>query len=263
MCANRNSDPDHHADCVETIMNFPSDLVNLLKKATRVAALTGAGVSQESGLHTFRDAQVGLWAQYRPEDLATPEAFFRDPKLVWDWYMWRGETVKAAHPNPGHYALAAMEKRIPAFMLITQNVDGLHRMAGNVNVLELHGNITRVRCCECGMFAETWDDDNLSVPRCKACDGLLRPDVVWFGESLPPEELQKAINATRECQVFFSIGTSGLVQPAASLAHAARSNGAIVVEINADPTPLTSNVDFAFHGKSGEILPELVKAVWD
>jgi NAD-dependent deacetylase len=244
-------------------MDFPSDLVNLLKKAARVAALTGAGVSQESGLHTFRDAQVGLWAQYRPEDLATPEAFYRDPKLVWDWYMWRREAIKGARPNPGHYALAAMEKHISDFTLITQNVDGLHRMAGNVNVLELHGNITRVRCSVCGVLTEIWDDDSESAPRCASCNGILRPDVVWFGESLPPAELQKAIDATRECQVFFSIGTSGLVQPAASLAHAAGCNGAVVVEINADPTPLTSNVDFAFHGKSGEILPELVKAIWE
>ena len=260
MCADRNADPNHHA--VETIVDFPSDLINLLKKAARVAVLTGAGVSQESGLHTFRDAQVGLWAQYRPEDLATPEAFYRDPKLVWDWYMWRREAIKGTRPNPGHDALVVMEKHIPDFTLITQNVDGLHRMAGNVNVLELHGNIMRVRCCDCRMLIEIWDDDSVTVPRCKTCNGLLRPDVVWFGESLPPAELQKAINATRECQVFFSIGTSGLVQPAASLAHAARSNGAVVVEINADPTPLTPNVDFAFHGKSGDILPELVKAVW-
>ena len=246
-------------------MDYPSDLVNLLRKAARVAALTGAGVSQESGLRTFRDAQVGLWAQYRPEDLATPEAFVRNPKLVWDWYAWRREAVKITLPNAGHRALAAMERHIPAFTLITQNVDGLHRVAGNVNVLELHGNITRVRCSECGVRADTWGDDSQAVPRCAqaACRGLLRPDVVWFGESLPPAELHKAVNATRECQVFFSIGTSGLVQPAASLAHAAHDNGAVVVEINADATPLTPSVDFAFRGRSGEILPELVRAVWE
>jgi len=245
-------------------MDFPSDLVNLLKNASRVAALTGAGVSQESGLRTFRDAQVGLWAQYRPEDLATPEAFVRDPKLVWDWYAWRRAAVKLALPNAGHHALVAMERHIPDFTLITQNVDGLHRVAGNVNVLELHGNITRVRCFECGAFADTWGHDRQSVPRCgqAACRGLLRPDVVWFGESLPPAALHEAVNATRRCQAFLSIGTSGLVQPAASLAHAALTNGAVVVEINADATPLTSNVDYAFRGRSGEILPELVRAVW-
>ena len=244
-------------------MDFPSDLVRLLQKASRVAALTGAGVSQESGLRTFREAQTGLWAQYRPEDLATPEAFARDPKLVWDWYAWRREAVKGARPNAGHTALAALEKRIPDFTLITQNVDSLHRMAGSVNVLELHGNITRVRCSECGLLTDIWSDDSEAVPRCESCNGLLRPDVVWFGESLPARELQQAVNAARECHVFFSIGTSGMVQPAASLARAARSNGAVVIEINADPTPLTSTVDFAFHGKSGEILPALVKAVWE
>ncbi len=244
------------------MMTFPPELINFLKKATRVAVLTGAGVSQESGLRTFRDAQSGLWAQYRPEDLATPTAFARAPKLVWDWYAHRRESAKGAHPNPGHYALVEMEKNISQFTLITQNVDGLHRMAGSKNILELHGNILNVRCSECGTFTETWGDDLESVPRCKKCNGLLRPDVVWFEESLPRVQLDAAINATRTCQVFFSIGTSGVVHPAAALAHAAKAEGAVVVEINAEPTPLTAKVDFAFHGKSGEILPELVKAVW-
>jgi NAD-dependent deacetylase len=231
--------------------------------------LTGAGVSQESGLRTFRDAhpssgsgQAGLWAQYKPEDLASPEAFRRDPKLIWDWYAWRREAVKAVRPNPGHYALAEIENRIPTFTLITQNVDGLHRMAGSQNVLELHGNIQRVRCSECYTFTETWDDDTESVPQCSVCGSLLRPDVVWFGEALPHDQLEAAVEAARSCDVFFSIGTSGVVQPAASLAYAARNHGAIVVEINAEATPLTPKVDYAFHGKSGEILPELVKAVW-
>lgn len=234
-----------------------------MKKSTRAAVLTGAGVSQESGIPTFRDSQDGLWAQYKPEDLATPEAFERNPKLIWDWYSFRREAVKAVLPNLGHYALTEMEKQIQNFTLITQNVDGLHRMAGSINVLELHGNILHVRCSKCGTHAQVWDDDNKSaVPRCAKCNENLRPDVVWFGESLPHAELQKAINATRECQVFFSIGTSGVVQPAASLAHAAHSNGAVVIEINADTTPLTPSADFSFHGKSGEILPELTKAVW-
>ena len=243
-------------------MEFPSEFIGFLMKASRVAVLTGAGVSQESGLRTFRDAQTGLWAQYRPEDLASPEAFARDPKLVWDWYAWRREAIKGVRPNAGHYALTEMEKKISGFTLITQNVDGLHRMAGSTNILELHGNILKVRCSECGTFTETWDDDVESVPRCEKCNGLLRPDVVWFGESLPRAELEAAVNAARACQVFFSIGTSGVVQPAAALAHAARNKGSVVVEINAEPTPLTPKVDFAFHGKSGEILPELVKAVW-
>jgi len=243
-------------------MDFPAEFVRFLKSATRIVVLTGAGVSQESGLRTFRDAQTGLWAQYKPEDLASPEAFTRDPKLVWDWYAWRREAVKGVRPNPGHYAIVEMEKRMPEFTLITQNVDGLHRFAGSKNVLELHGNIQRVRCSACGTFTETWGDDSEAVPVCQICGGLLRPDVVWFGEALPRAELESAVQASRACQVFFSIGTSGLVQPAASLAYAARNNGSLLVEVNAEPTPLTPKVDFAFHGKSGEVLPELVRAVW-
>lgn len=241
---------------------FPEEMIRVLRKAERVAALTGAGVSQESGLRTFRDAQTGLWAQYKPTDLASPEAYDRDPKLVWEWYAWRREAIKAVRPNPGHYALVEIAHNISDFSLITQNVDGLHRMAGSPQVIELHGNLQRVKCSSCGRQAEVWEDADDEVPRCATCGGLLRPDVVWFGESLPRSELEAAVEAARACQVFFSIGTSGLVQPAASLAHAARNRGAMVVEINAEPTPLTEKVDFAIHGKSGEILPALVQVVW-
>ncbi len=241
---------------------LPVELVSVLRRASSVAALTGAGVSQESGLRTFRDAQAGLWTQYKPEELASPEAFRRDPKLVWDWYAWRREAVKAVRPNPGHYALVEIEKRVPRFTLITQNVDGLHRMAGSEKLLELHGNIQRVRCADCHTFAEAWEEDLESVPRCRECGGLLRPDVVWFGEALPRDQLEAAVEAARSCEVFFSIGTSGVVQPAASLAFAAHNRGAVVIEINAEPTPLTPKADYALQGKSGEILPRLVQAVW-
>ena len=243
-------------------MDFPPELLSFLRKADRVAALTGAGASQESGLRTFRDAQSGLWAQYKPTDLASPEAFARDPKLVWDWYAWRREAIKSARPNPGHYALAEMETRVPEFTLITQNVDGLHRMAGNRRVHELHGNLQRVRCSECGTFAEEWGDDSEQVSQCEVCGGRLRPDVVWFGESLPRSELEAAVEAARGCQVFFSVGTSGIVQPAAALPFAAHNKGAVIVEVNLEPTPLTEKADFFLQGKSGEVLPELVKAVW-
>lgn len=243
-------------------IKIPVELIRFLKKTERVAALTGAGVSQESGLRTFRDAQTGLWAQYKPTELASPEAYERDPKLVWDWYAWRREAIKGVRPNPGHYALVDMAHHIPDFSLITQNVDGLHRMAGSPRLIELHGNIQRVKCSSCGQQAEVWTEAVSEVPRCESCDGLLRPDVVWFGESLPRVELESAVEAARASHVFFSIGTSGLVQPAASLAYAARNRGAVVVEINADPTPLTEKVDFTLHGKSGQILPALVQAVW-
>ncbi len=243
-------------------MDFSPALLSFLRKARRVVALTGAGVSQESGLRTFRDAQTGLWAQYRPEDLATPEAFRRNPKLVWDWYAMRREMVRLAEPNPGHFALVEMEKRVFEFTLITQNVDGLHRRAGSVNVLELHGNLQQVKCSVCGEAAAAWEESDLGVPQCACCGGLLRPDVVWFGESLSQDALQAALQAARTCEVFFSIGTSGLVKPAASLAFLALERGALVVEINAESTPLTGKADFFLQGKSGEILPVLVKAIW-
>ncbi|RPH55585.1 MAG: NAD-dependent deacylase [Chloroflexi bacterium] len=254
---------------------IPQDLIFILRKATRVAALTGAGVSQESGLRTFREAQTGLWTQYKPEDLASPEAFARNPKLVWDWYAMRRARVAEVQPNPGHFALAQLARRVPQFTLITQNVDGLHfraeetlkvsetfRVCKSYPILELHGNITRVRCSECGAQAQTRADDGQDVPRCQLCGALLRPDVVWFGESLPREALTAAVEAARACDVFFSIGTSGIVQPAASLAHAARNRGAIVIEINFEPTSLTAKADFFLQGKSGEVLPDLVRAVW-
>ncbi len=241
---------------------FPDSLIDALRTARRVVALTGAGVSQESGLRTFRDPQTGLWARHKPEDLASPEAFRRDPKLVWDWYAWRREALKGVRPNPGHYALVDLEKRIPEFTLVTQNVDGLHRMAGSRQLLELHGNIQRVRCSECGRFAEDWSDNGEDVPRCEACGGLLRPDVVWFGEALPRLALEAAVEAARACELFLSIGTSGVVQPAASLAYAAHNRGASLIEVNPDPTPLTPKVDYFLQGKSGELLPVLVQAVW-
>lgn len=242
--------------------DFPDALLERLRSAPRLAVLTGAGVSQESGLRTFRDAQTGLWAHHRPEDLASPQAFRRDPQLVWDWYAWRREAIKGVRPNPGHYALVEMERLVPDFTLITQNVDGLHRLAGSRRVLELHGNILRVRCSDCGVFPENWPEDIQAVPRCEVCGGLLRPDVVWFGEPLPRSELEQAVEAARACQVFLSVGTSGVVQPAASLAYAARNRGATLVEINAEDTPLTPKVHFFLRGKSGELLPALLRAAW-
>lgn len=219
-------------------------------------------MSQESGVPTFRDALEGLWAEYRPEDLATPEAFRRDPKRVWDWYAGRREKIDSVTPNPGHYALAAMADHATRFALITQNVDGLHQKAGSRGVIELHGNIRRVRCFDCGRPAETWQDDGRHVPICAACGGFLRPDVVWFGELLPPGEMRAAREAVLDCQVFFSIGTSGLVHPAASLAYEASRHQAVVVEVNLEQTPLSSAADYILRGRSGEVLPELVKAVW-
>lgn len=241
---------------------FPPEFCSFLRHAERVVALTGAGVSAESGIPTFRDAQTGLWARYRPEDLATPDAFARNPKLVWDWYAMRRRMIVQAQPNPAHWALAAMEQHIPDFTLITQNVDGLHQAAGSRNVVPLHGDIRRVRCAECGFHPDAWDDDAPDVPRCPSCGGLLRPDVVWFGENLPSEALSRALQVSGRAQVFLVIGTSALVQPAASLWTLCAERGGAVAEINLEPTGISQLVDYGFYGRAGEILPALVQAVW-
>ena len=241
---------------------FPPDLIDRLRVARAVAALTGAGISAESGVPTFRQALTGLWARYDPEQLATPHAFLRDPRLVWDWYTWRRELIAQVHPNAGHAALVEMERQIPQFTLITQNVDGLHRLAGSQNVIELHGDIRRTKCFDEGTCITSWPETGERPPRCPQCGGLLRPDVVWFGDDLPPESLQAAIAAASRCEIFFSIGTSALVHPAASLPLIALEAGAVLVEINPESTPLTSQAMHVLAGPAGEVLPDLVKAVW-
>src|SRR5262245_45589091 len=189
---------------------FDPHLLELLRRASRVAALTGAGISAASGIPTFRDAQTGLWARFRPEELATPAAFRRDPQLVWDWYEWRRGLVARAAPNAGHRALARLQARLPAFVLITQNVDGLHQRAGSRTVIELHGNIARNKCFAEDLVVDQWDP-SARPPRCPRCGASLRPDVVWFGEALPAQALAAAEAAAQDCEVFFSIGTSALV----------------------------------------------------
>ncbi len=227
-----------------------------------MAVLTGSGISAESGVPTFRDAQTGLWARYDPMELATPEAFERDPRLVWEWYAWRRELVGNAALNPGHEALAELESRVPNFVLLTQNVDGLHRRAGSQNVVELHGSILHSRCSVEGVSVEPREEDPEVPPSCPSCGAFLRPDVVWFGEALPAEALEEAFRAARECDLFFSIGTSSLVQPAASLAFEAQRQGALVVEVNPDETPLTRHAGHALRGSAGEVLPALVLAAY-
>jgi len=242
---------------------IPIELVDLLREARRVVVLTGAGISAESGIPTFRQAQTGLWAQYDPQELATPAAFRGNPRLVWEWYTWRRELVAAAEPNPGHLALAEMEQRVPQFTLITQNVDSLHRRAGSQNVIELHGNITRTKCFDEETIVTSWPDTDEVPPRCPRCHGLLRPDVVWFGEQLPHGALSRAVEAARQSHVFLSVGTSAVVQPAASLPLEAVQNGALTVEINPQPTPISPYMDYVLPGPAGEVLPALVKAVLD
>jgi NAD-dependent deacetylase len=228
-----------------------------LQTARHVCILTGAGASAESGVPTFREALTGLWEQYDPLDLATPEAFQRDPKLVWKWYCWRRELVAKASPNAGHYALAALAQKVRTLTLITQNVDGLHQRAGSDSVIEYHGNLFENRC-----FAGNCDvsaaDLSVASPSCPHCGARIRPGVVWFGEAIPGHAMQAASLAAGDCDVFLSIGTSSMVWPAAGLAEIAQANGATVVEINPDATASTRPDHYAIAGESGVILPRLL-----
>jgi len=241
-----------------TLCPIPIELERALRAARAMTALTGAGVSAESGLATFRDAQTGLWARFDPRELATPSAFARNPKLVWDWYASRRERAAAAQPNPGHRALAEIETRIADFTLITQNVDGLHQRAGSRNVVELHGNIGRVKCSREGTLVERWETAAEEAPRCEACGAFLRPDVVWFEEMLPASALAAAEAAVRRCEVLLLIGTSAEVYPAAALPQLARERAALVVEVNPDATALSASADFVLRQPAGKALPALL-----
>lgn len=229
----------------------------LLAPARAIVVLSGAGISAESGVPTFR-GPGGLWRDFRAEDLATPGAFAKDPRLVWEWYDWRRQKIAPAKPNLGHYALVTLEKRAPELTLITQNVDGLHALAGSRNLLEIHGSLWRTRCLSCRDIRENRETPLARLPPRCACEGLLRPDVVWFGEPLPFDLLKRAIRAVEACDLMLVVGTSGIVQPAASLADAALARGTPVVEINLDPTPLSDRATRFLQGKAGEILPRLL-----
>ncbi|GJQ21309.1 MAG: NAD-dependent protein deacylase [Bacteroidia bacterium] len=237
---------------------FSANCLKALSSAQSVCVLTGAGVSEESGVPTFRSAG-GIWEKFKPEDFARFESFISNPELVWEWYHYRKKVIREVLPNPGHVALAHMQDLVPDFTLVTQNVDGLHARAGSRDVIELHGNITRSYCVECGLFAGEEEQAVFEkTPRCKECGGLLRPDVVWFGELLPAGALEKAMEAAHRCDVFLSVGTSGVVYPAASIPLAARNAGAYVVEINREYTDLSPRMNETIIGPSGEILPLLV-----
>jgi NAD-dependent deacetylase len=227
----------------------------MIRNAKRIAVLTGAGISSESGVPTFR-GKDGLWRQFRAEDLATPEAFSRDPKLVWEWYNWRRGLIGKVEPNPAHRILAKWETVFPEFALITQNVDGLHAKAGSKNILELHGNIWNLRCTKEDTVTEDHAIPLADIPpRCPSCGEMLRPHIVWFGESLDPNILHRVFALCSHCEVMLVIGTSAFVQPAASLPFYASDAGAKIIEINPDPTPLTSYANLSLQGKAGEILP--------
>ena len=239
-------------------MSLPQDLISTLRSSSRTVVLTGSGISAESGVPTFREAQTGLWERFDPQELATPEAFERDPGLVWDWYAWRRKLVAQAAPNPGHLALAEMQDLGQHFTLVTQNVDGLHQQAGSRDVIELHGNLRRTRCSVEDVEVEECEDSG-SPPVCPSCGAPLRPDVVWFGEMLPPGALDAASKAASDADLFLSVGTSSLVYPAAELPYEALESGATLVEINPGHTPLTPHADYALRGSAGNVLPRLIR----
>jgi NAD-dependent deacetylase len=233
-------------------------LLALLSSAGRVVAFTGAGVSAESGVPTFRGAD-GIWSKMKPEELASMDGFMSNPSLVWEWYAHRKKIISDVKPNAGHEALARMEKVFEHFAVITQNIDNLHRRAGSSVVYELHGNIERNYCVRCRAVYSDSDvpEQTGGAPRCGKCGGLIRPDVVWFGEMLPADAWEASAGAARRAELFLSIGTSAVVYPAASLPLMAKQAGAYLVEVNPEPTPLTEIADEFLCGPAGTILPEL------
>jgi len=238
-----------------------AELTKKLAAAKRVVVLTGSGISAESGIPTFRGAQ-GLWKQYRPEELATPQAFQRQPEVVWEWYRYRRRLVRQAEPNAGHVALAQMAPYFEHFAIVTQNVDNLHQRAGSKEVIELHGNILLDRCVRCSQahMSEPESDHTTRLPRC-SCGGMLRPGVVWFGENLPQGAFARASQLAEQCDVFFSIGTSAVVYPAAALPEIAKRNAAYIVEINPDKTPITQIVDLYFPTSASDVLPVIIASL--
>jgi NAD-dependent deacetylase len=239
-------------------------LAERMRSAKRITVLTGAGVSAASGVPTFRGPE-GLWKNFRPESLATAEAFQRDPKLVWEWYDWRRQVLLTKKPNRGHEVIAAWSERYPQFKLITQNVDGLHERAGTRNVIRFHGSIWEVFCWnQCPSSPSRWWDETVPYPRippaCPHCGGLMRPGVVWFGEGIDPKIMQQSVEAL-DCDIFFTIGTSSVVYPAASLVHEAKRRGAYTVEMNLESTPASGLLDLALKGPSEDLLAACERAI--
>ncbi|MBM9502239.1 NAD-dependent deacylase [Leptospira sp. 201903071] len=231
------------------------------EKLKRITAITGAGISAESGVPTFRGAD-GLWKSFRAEELATPQAFQKDPELVWEWYHWRRSIIESKHPNAGHRALAELEKSHPDFFLVTQNVDGLHSSAGSKNLVEIHGNIFINRCKSCGNEIKTLTNDSKEkLPKCNLCGSLFRPGVLWFGESYEEFKLDLSIQRMQKTDLLLIVGTSGAVGMPVYLAEIAKKGGALLVEINPEKSSFSSSVDLFIPGKSGEILPILVSAL--
>ena len=231
---------------------------NAVKECRSLCVLTGAGVSAESGVPTFR-GPGGMWRNRDPMSLATPEAFAADPKTVWEWYQWRRDLIRKCAPNPGHDAIAAIEREKEDYLLVTQNVDGLHRLAGSKKMVEFHGSIWAVRCAGCGREEEVRSNFPLLPPRCPSCGDLLRPGVVWFGEQIPSEALKASLDMVERCDLLLVAGTSSVVQPSASFAFAVSQRGGTVIEINLEETPVSGAARFSLRGKTGELLPAILE----
>ena len=248
---------------MEEIEPLIAQAAKSLCEASAVVCLTGAGVSAESGVPTFRDAQSGLWSRFDAAELASPQGFERDPGLVWRWYMWRLQLLETASPNPGHIALAELSQTLVKYDLVTQNVDDLHEQAGSVDVVHLHGSLHRFRCRLCAHPHHLADSERGAdgPPTCAACGDLVRPDVVWFGEGLPLDALKAASEAAHDSDVMLVAGTSGLVYPAAQLPLIARQAGATIIDINVERSPISDRADLFLRGKSGEVLPRLARAI--
>lgn len=235
-----------------------NEIVDILANCGRCVVLTGAGMSAESGVPTFRGKE-GLWGKFRAEELATMDAFMANPKIVWEWYSWRRELMAKVGPNPGHLAITELESLSDNFTLITQNVDNLHRIANTRNILELHGNIHRNKCVDCNKPFDARAEINPDrIPACESCGGKIRPDVVWFGEMLDQEIIRRAFEESEQAEIFFSVGTSSIIHPAASLPPLAKRSGATLVEINVEETPISFLADFQVRSRVGEFLPRLV-----
>lgn len=234
-------------------------IAKILANCSRCVMLTGAGMSAESGVPTFR-GKDGLWGKFRPEELATMDAFISNPKIVWEWYNWRRGLIDQVKPNPGHWAITELESLCDNFVLITQNVDNLHRVAGTKGILELHGNIHHNKCVDCNRPCDAdLEIDPDHIPSCENCGGKIRPDVVWFGEMLDAQVINRAFQESEQAEIFFSVGTSSLIHPAASLPPMAKRSGATLVEVNVDETPISFMADFQVREKSGEFLPRLIE----
>ncbi len=236
-------------------LSLPEDVLDRLRRARRASVLTGAGISAESGIPTFRGAG-GIWEKYDFTKLATPEGFREDPRLVWEWYQLRQREMKKAKPNPAHETIASMEDHFDEFAVLTQNIDGMHKRAGSSNIIELHGNIWRMRCPRDGTAIDLSDPVEEIPPVCH-CGSLLRPDVVWFGEQLPFGVLDKASQAASTSDVMFVVGTSAVVYPAAALPILTKNKGGLVIEINIEKTELSSYADVSLFGRAGELMPVL------